>query len=58
MSAFPVTVALCGYLSIILAIQQILRVGQDAQSSKLDIKDAYRIVPVHPGNWPLLGMQL
>ena len=45
------------YPSINLAIQQILRVGQDAQLSKLDIKDAYRRVPVHPDDWPLLGMQ-
>ena len=44
------------YPSLDLAIQQILKVGQDAQLSKLDIKDAYRIVPVHPHDWPLLGM--
>ena len=30
--------------------------GRRAQLSKLDIKDAYRIVSVHPEDWPLLGM--
>jgi hypothetical protein len=25
--------------------------------SKVDIKSAYRLVPVHPDDWPLLGMQ-
>ena len=44
------------YPSIDLAIQQIFKVGQDAHLSKLDIKDAYQIVLVHPDDWPLLGM--
>lgn len=37
------------YLSIDLAVQQIL--------NKLDIEDAYRIVPVHLDDWLLLGMR-
>lgn len=45
------------YPSIDMGIQQILTVGRGAQLSKLDIKDAYRIVPVHPDDWPLLGMR-
>lgn len=45
------------YPSLEVAIQQILQMGQGARLSKLDIKDAYRIVPVHPDDWPLLGMQ-
>lgn len=47
--------SLC-YPSIDLAIQQILQVGRGAQLSKLDIKEAYHIVSVHPDDWPLLGM--
>ena len=45
------------YPSIDMGIEQILDIGPGAQLSKLDIKDAYRIVPVHPDDWPLLGMQ-
>ena len=44
------------YPSIDTAIDQVLGVGRGAQPSKLDIKDTYRIVPVHPEDWPLLGM--
>ena len=44
------------YPSVDLAIQQIRRMGEGALLSKLDIKEAYRIVPVHPEDWPLLGM--
>jgi len=31
--------------------------GRDTQLVKLDLKDAYRIVPVHPADFPLLGIQ-
>lgn len=44
------------YPSIIMGIQQILAAVRGAQLSKLDIKDDYRIVPVHQDYWPLLGM--
>ena len=44
------------YPSIDMGIEQILTAGQGAQLSKLDIKDAYRIVPVHSDDWPI-GMQ-
>ena len=30
--------------------------GQDAQLGKIDLKDAYRIVPIHPADYPLLGI--
>ena len=33
-----------------------LRVGQGALLAKLDIKAAYRNIPVHPGDRHLLGM--
>ena len=44
------------YPSIDMAVTQILQAGKDAQLSKLDIKDAYRIIPVHPEDWGSLGM--
>ena len=33
-----------------------LHVGPSAQLAKIDIKNAYRIILVHPDNRPLLGM--
>ncbi len=42
--------------SIDMAIRQILTAGRGARLSKLDIKDAYRIVSVHQEDWSLLGM--
>ena len=45
------------YPSIGVAIERTLQVGPAILLSKLDIKDAYRIVPVHPDDWPLLGMR-
>lgn len=35
----------------------IMEAGIGALLSKIDIKDAYCIVPVHPDDWPLPGMQ-
>ena len=34
----------------------IRRLGRDTLLIKLDIKDTYRIVPVHPADYPLLGI--
>lgn len=34
-----------------------LELGQGAELGKLDIQSAYRIVPVHPDDRPLLGMR-
>ena len=36
------------YQLVDFAIQQIRRVGKGTLLSNLDIKEAYRIVPVHP----------
>ena len=54
-----VSEALCSlrYPSFDLAIKLLLRQGQGALLSKLDIKEAYRMVPVHREDWLLLGMQ-
>ena len=36
--------------------QAVLELGPGAQLAKIDIKSAYRVIPVHPDDWPLLGM--
>ena len=38
------------------AIAMISRLGKGAQLAKIDLKNAYRIIPVHPDDRPLLGM--
>ena len=35
----------------------IQQLGRDTQLVKLDLKDAYRIVPVHPADFPLPGIR-
>ena len=44
------------YASVDQAVSLILRLGQCTMLVKLDLKDAYRIVPVHPHDHPLLGV--
>ena len=39
------------------AIKAIKRFGKGAFLSKLDIQYAFRIIPVHPSQWHLLGMK-
>ena len=45
------------YATVDNAVEIIRRLGRDTQLVKLDIKDAYRIVPVHPADYHLLGIQ-
>ena len=45
------------YPSIDTAIKLVLSVGPGACLSKLDIKEAYQMMPVHPEDWSLLGMR-
>ena len=45
------------YASIDDAVQLIRGLGEGSLLAKLDLKDAYRIVPVHPDDRPLLGMR-
>ena len=45
------------YLSVDVTAQLILHMGQGALLSKVDIKEAYRIVPIHRQDWHLLGMK-
>lgn len=51
--------ALCSlvYTSVDEAARIILQLGRGCELAKLDIKSAYRIVPVHPDDRPLLGMR-
>ncbi len=45
------------YVSVDTAVKQDIKLGQGAQMAKIDIKHAYRNVPVHPEDRPLLAMQ-
>ena len=45
------------YVSVDQAAQKALDLGQNALMAKCDIKSAFRIIPVHPEDKPLLGMQ-
>ena len=44
------------YSSVDNAVSIIMALGKGAELVKLDIKDAYRIVPVHPSDYHLLGI--
>ena len=44
------------YASVDDAVGILQRLGRGTQLIKLDIQDAYRIVPVHPSNYSLLGI--
>ncbi len=37
-------------------VEAILELGRRSEMAKMDIKQAYRMVPVSPGDRPLLGM--
>ena len=45
------------YLRLDTVIEQINKVGCGALLAKMDIESAYRIIPVHPDDRPLLGMR-
>ena len=44
------------YASVDDAVEHILQLGRSTQLVKLDLKDAYRMVPVHPHDQSLLGI--
>ena len=44
------------YSSVDEAVDIIRHLGRDTQLVKLDIKDAYRLIPVHPDDYHLLGI--
>ena len=45
------------YALIDQAVSIILRLGRFAELTKIDVSSAYRIMPVHPEDRPLLGMR-
>ena len=45
------------YIRIDDAVQTIMAYGQGALLTKLDIRNAFRLIPVHPSDWSLLGIQ-
>ena len=44
------------YVSIDQVVQAVTKLGQGTMMAKLDIRSAYRIIPVHPHDRRLLGM--
>ena len=46
------------YATVDEAASQVVRLGRGALMAKVDIKTAYRLVPIHPDDHLLLGMQL
>jgi len=52
----PKLCSLC-YASVDNAVAAVQQLGRDAELVKLDIRDAYRIVPVHPADYHLLGIR-
>lgn len=44
------------YTSVDQAVQTIMTLGPGALMAKFDIESAYRLIPVHPDDRPLLGM--
>ena len=51
--------ALCSlkYLSVDTILHKVQQLGRDALLAKLDLREAYRVVPVHPQDRPLLGVE-
>jgi len=45
------------YTSVDAVVEKILELGRGALLAKLDIKQAYRMIPVHPQDTLLLGME-
>ena len=45
------------YIGVDAAVQIILRLGKSCMLAKLDLKDASRVIPVHPEDRCLLGMK-
>ena len=45
------------YMSVDSAVDYIVQMGRGTLLAKVDIKSAYRNIPVHPGDRHLLGME-
>ena len=53
----PKVLCSLGYMSVDDLVAQVLQIGRGAEMAKIDVKQAYRNVPVHPKDRHLLGMQ-
>lgn len=56
-SGIPVDFSSVRYASIQDAIVFVKRLGVGCYLAKTDIKSAFRIIPIHPEDYPLLGMK-
>ena len=45
------------YASLDEVVGQVMRLGRGALMAKMDIKQVYHNIPVHPADRPLLGMR-
>jgi len=45
------------YTTIDAAVSSIMRLGPGAYLTKIDIRNAFRLCPVHPSDWYLLGIK-
>lgn len=52
----PTNLCSLKYASVDQAVSIIKQIGRDTQLVKLDIKEAYRIIPTHPAEYHLLGV--
>ena len=46
-----------GYMSVDDVVAQVLKLGKGSELAKVDVQQAYRNVPVHPGDRHLLDME-
>ena len=53
--SIPANLCSLQYAGVMDAVRIIRALGRDTQMVKLDLKDAYRIIPIHPADYPLLG---
>jgi hypothetical protein len=47
----------CNLTRFAAAVKVVCKLGRGCMMSKLDIKSAYRLIPIRPNDWPLLGMR-
>jgi len=55
-NGIPESLRSLSYVTIQDAAQGVVSMGKGVRLAKVDIRSAYRIVPVHPDNWQLMGM--
>ena len=54
----PQTLKTVKYASVLDAIKILTQLPRGAYTAKTDIADAFRLIPVHPSDYPKLGIQL